>query len=597
MAKKRKANKQPVKPIQQVQNTENAVKGSSFSTYFRNLSEKYGNMPMESLVSAWSRTGWGNAFTANPYIQNDRFRKVSSLPVDYPRTDVADMIMNPMGSERGLREVSHALEVSSYPYFKIRKTYQDLPTYHWYTYPSYLDDKEGETDQFKREWRLVQKASETVDPSKTARHLVGKAVQEGKSFYILRSKIDKAHNKPYYAFMQQLPSDWVKIVGFNNVTGYTIAFNLMYFLQPGTLYTQFGDLFLPYISLFEESIVKKPTTTPNVVYASVNKLPDGTPYTINTDKIRSNADVEVYDQNGTWFYWATLPADAVWTFEIDSCNPNVIPPTTGLMLAMVDIAQYENIQLALVQNPLVSVLHGTIPYADTNGATQEDSYKLSVTGRAFFESLWYQMLAANNTSGIGMYAAPLEDMKLEQLAEAPNATQISTAGSSYAIQKSGLSSLIPITDDPRAGLANISLKIESRFAQSIYEQFERMMNWWFESFNLKHEFKFKMFGSLASDADDLKNAKEGMTLGILSDTQIYLAIKGRSILDDMSISNAIIGLGIMDKRLPLISSYSAKNPDSGLPPKTGDVGRPESEEDGSSTGHEADIDSPNEQED
>ena len=46
--------------------------------------------------------------------------------------------------------------------------------------------------------------------------------------------VDKSHNEVCHAFMQQLPSDWVKIVGFNNKSKYTVAFNLFYFLQPGT---------------------------------------------------------------------------------------------------------------------------------------------------------------------------------------------------------------------------------------------------------------------------------------------------------------------------------------------------------------------------
>ena len=47
-----------------------------------------------------------------------------------------------------------------------------------------------------------------------------------------------------------------------------------------------------------------------------------------------------------------------------------------------------------------------------------------------------------------------------------------------------------------------------------------------------------MFGNLAEDENILKNAKEGMTLGILSSTLEYLAILGRRVTDDFA---ALIG--------------------------------------------------------
>lgn len=72
--------------------------------------------------------------------------------------------------------------------------------------------------------------------------MAGQALQEGKVFYHPRVKVDKSHNQVDYAFMQQMPSDWVKIVGFNNVSKYTVSFNLFYFLQPGTAQSSSGNL-------------------------------------------------------------------------------------------------------------------------------------------------------------------------------------------------------------------------------------------------------------------------------------------------------------------------------------------------------------------
>lgn len=370
-------------------------------------------------------------------------------------------------------------------------------------------------------------------------------------------------------------------MGMNNISKYTIAFDMMYFMQPGTDYTQFGDLFEPYMGVFANVAPQLPQyRNKKFVYASgmerLNALRDA------VDQLPGKP--EVYYQGGRWYYWVILPIDRVWTFEIDDTSKNVAPPLTGLFLSMTNIAKYEQVQLSLVQNPLIAMVLGEIPYRDDAGATQEDAYKLSPTGRRYYEALWYQMLSATNTTGVGFYLAPAENMQLVQLAEAPSANEISSNGYSYAMQKSGIG-IIPATTDPRAGTVQVSMQIECRFGELIYKQISRMMNYLYQSLGLRWRWEFVMFGSLATDDDRLKEAKDGMTLGILSSTMDYLAILGKRLTDDIAISNAVIGSGIMEKRLPLVSTFSAKQ-ENGLPPQ---AGRPKAEK-VESEGQEKDMD-------
>ena len=102
-----------------------------------------------------------------------------------------------------------------------------------------------------------------------------------------------------------------------------------------------------------------------------------------------------------------------------------------------------------------------------------------------------------------------------------------------------------------------------------------------------------MFGNLYDDERRLKEAKDGMTLGILSCTLEYLALMGHRMTDDLSASCMLIGSGIMDMRLPLVSTYSAKQGESGLPPQTagaGDLGGRPRTDDILTEGKEADFD-------
>ena len=589
--------------MDETKNLTTELRGLSNATYpeifkrFQALSEKYGNMPAGALASAFSRVSASAANRNNPYIQNRRVQAVSSLPKDYSKNRVAEMLTNPMGNEQSLRQVEHGLEFTAYPLFHTRKMYQDLLTYHSYIAPEFTDKDTAKSNEFWREWKLLEKLRRKLDPKTTAHQLAGQAVQEGKVFYYPRVSVDKPHNKVNYAFMQQLPSDWVKIVGFNSVSKYTVAFNMMYFMQPGTDPLQFGDLFKPYWDVFSrvtERGAPKGTGT-RFVYAAKNRVDMGLLAEIQRgDGFGEDETPDVYFQNGQYFYWVTLPVDSVYTFEIDDAQTAVVSPLTGLFLSLIQIAQYEQIQLELVQNPLISLLTGEIEYRDDDTRQSADAYKLSNAGWELFRTRFYDELAANNTNGIGWYAAPLKNMELHQLSEAPGATKISTAGYGYTMAKAGLSALIPTSDEPRAGVANISLQIESRFAEQIYRCYERMMQGIMDGLNLKHSWRFSMFGNLAEDEKTFENARQGMTLGILPQTMIYMAMLDMSVIDDLAMSSAIKESGIMDMRLPLVTSYNAKQSESGLPPQAAhDMnpgGRPASEGAPGTEGQEASED-------
>jgi hypothetical protein len=589
--------------MDETKNLTTELRGLSNATYpeifkrFQALSEKYGDMPAGALASAFSRVSASAANRNNPYIQNRRVQAVSSLPKDYSKNRVAEMLTNPMGNEQSLRQVEHGLEFTAYPLFHTRKMYQDLLTYHSYIAPEFTDKDTAKNDEFWREWKLLEKLRRKLDPKTTAHQLAGQAVQEGKVFYYPRVSVDKPHNKVNYAFMQQLPSDWVKIVGFNSVSKYTVAFNMMYFMQPGTDPLQFGDLFKPYWDVFSrvtERGAPKGTGT-RFVYAAKNRVDMGLLAEIQRGGgFGEDETPDVYYQNGQYFYWVTLPVDSVYTFEIDDAQTSVVSPLTGLFLSLIQIAQYEQIQLELVQNPLISLLTGEIEYRDDDTRQSADAYKLSNAGWELFRTRFYDELAANNTNGIGWYAAPLKNMELHQLSEAPGATKISTAGYGYTMAKAGLSALIPTSDEPRAGVANISLQIESRFAEQIYRCYERMMRGIMDGMNLKHSWRFSMFGNLAEDEKTFENARQGMTLGILPQTMIYMAMLDMSVIDDLAMSFAIKESGIMDMRLPLVTSYNAKQSESELPPQAAhDMnpgGRPAADKKPGTEGQEASQD-------
>ena len=537
------------------------------SEHYRQLMERYGNISPEGVLSAFSRTGLGAAMTFNPYMQNNRIKGISSRAFKYDKNQVASYLDNPDNSEKPLRQAMEWVRYSAYPIFNIIKTYQDVPTYRWYNYPLYLDSESSiAKDDLLREWRLLEKICGKMDVRAAAHRVMGECGISGKVHYYLRKKIDKAHNTCEYAYLQRIPQDWIKIVGFNNISKYTLMFDMMYFLQPGTDYRQFGDLFEPYVRDMQ-SFIKKPRS--KIVYSSKRSC-DFDLEKIEAEKKRRAlaGNPDVYEQNGTWFYWVTLPPTECWTFEIDDTTMDEISPFTGLLISAIQQADYEAVQLSILQNPLVACVLGEMETINTNTPTQADPIKISPAVRDVYLALWYNMMAQNNTSGIGIYAAPFKDMKLNNLAEAPNAENISAAGYSYLIQKSGIG-IISASAEPRVGMVNVAAAIAAKFGQCVYMGFERMINYLYGTLNLKYEWGFKMFGDIFSEKDDLKAAKDGMTLGLLIETLRYDALRGHSLLEDISISSAIEKSNLLSKRIPLISSYSAKNPDSGANPSPG----------------------------
>lgn len=577
------------KPITEELNTVRYDSYPKIFAKFRELSQQYGGLPESALINAFqsvSGFGFGNMYTNNPYVQNKRVKGISTRPADYQKKQVAEFIQHPDNNEKPLRAIAKALEYSAYTLFHTRTVYQNLLTYHSYIAPHLTDKEDAKRDDFWREWKLLEKLRCAVNPKDKAHEFAGLALQQGKVFIYPRISVDRPHNRVNHTYLQQLPTDWCKIVGFNNISKYTIAFDLMYFAQYGTDWRQFGNLFEPYISDFYDALTPAPVLRgKKVVYAKRTGI------NMATVQRAAAEGVDAYFQNGRWYYWVTLPVDQIFTFEIDDTERNVIPPFIGLFLSLIQLKEMEDIQLELLQNPLVSLLHGEIPYWEDRNSQTDDQYKLSNAGMLLFESLWYQMLDRNNTSGIGLYMAPLTNMKLESLNEVPNATtMISNAYQDLSVE-SGLAALVPATADARAGAVQVSFLIESQFGKCIYRCFERMMNCIIDKLNLRYEWRFRMFGSLAEDEKTEKELKEQMTLGILPATIEYNALHDRSILDDMAWSDAIVESDLLSRRLPLLTSYTAKQSESGLPPQGG---RPRSEG-VTSDGQEQDQDSPIEQ--
>ena len=523
------------------------------------LTAKYaGTISDSAFFSAFSRANF--MMENQPQIQNSRIKAISSLPVDYNKDQIAGFLREAYAHEKELRQTAECLRWTNYPFFKINKTEQDIPTDRYYFKPKYLEGEAAKTKEFEREAILLDKLNKEIRPEQTVHQIRGEALLQGKTVYATRYSVDKAHNAVNFAFLTALPIDWCTIIGRNNISGWTVSFNMMYFMTPGASAEQYGDLFAPYMDNFMAMFREKQPERGmgEFVYASYranlrvkqgDRKFDFYPENVDPD---SPGHPRVFQQNGTWAYYVSLPIERVWVFEIDDTTPAIIPPLAGMMLTYAQQADFEEIQKTLYTNPLVKIFTGEIPYFNDDGTRVEDTYKLSDGGRMLFEYLFADLMAKNNTAGTAFYMAPVENIKSHDYAESVNANDISTTFNQYAGSKVGLAALIPVDKDIKAAQVEAAMKIESRYATAcIYPQFERMMNWIYKSLRLRYEWEFKIFGTIFTEEKIRKDAETEFARGDMSALFVIAALDGMSWLDKVAMLKTMDASGIMDMfRIP-----------------------------------------------
>lgn len=534
-----------------------------------------------SFASAFSRAS--SSMMNQPQIQNRRIKGISSLPCDYTKEEIGEFTRHPYESEKPLRQTAEILKWTDYPFFKINKTYQDIGTYRYYAAPLYADGETARSDEFLREATLIDKLNKTFDPSTMAHEATGKALTMGKVAYYTRYKVDKAHNKVNYAFWQQLPVDWCTVIGHNNISGYTISFNMMYFLQPGTDVTSFGEgdenLFAPYLDDFERLFIPptKGNRIPQAKYSSdasttieckkhrINFYPDNyNPYGAGNPKM--------FMQDGRWNYWVSLPVDKVWVFEIDDTTPAMASPFAGLFITYAQQADYEAAQLSLLLNPLIKIFTGEVDTFDDPTNTEKDVLKISQGLQKYYEFCFNDLMSRNNTGGTAMFAAPYKNIRSHDFPESANANDTASSFNKYAGSKAGLNALIPVVDDIKAAQVEASKAIEARYATAcIYPQFERMMNYIYSTLNLKNEFGFRMFGDIFHDEDYRDNALKALDKGDTSAYFILCALDETSWTEKLSMINVINESGLTDKLRVPPTAYTQTGDNEGGRPKSEDM--------------------------
>lgn len=548
-----------------------ATQSQEQSTYapiinrMNSIMSAYGNLPIDSLYSAFGRA---SAYWANmPSVQNSRIKALNPLPCDFSKAELNSFLVNPQNSELQLQQVGEGLRWTAYSWQKLIKSYADMLQFHSYAIPQHITADELKSDEFKREFRLVDKIIKALSPRSFGQKAAMQALTQGKVFYVPRYSVDKSHNKVNHFFMQELPKQWCTIIGENSVSDWVVSFNLMYFMQMGTDFRQFGDLFTPYMSDFNDWLMtpenkRKQFKNEKFVYATRNNTYE--------QGLRS-----AWVQDGRFFYYVSLPIEKVWTFEIDESTAIVASPLSGLMQTFAQQADYEAAQLSLILNPLIKIFTGEIPYYSANEAKEDDGFRLSLGGRAVFEEFWRNLMASNNTAGTAFFTAPVQNIRSHDYPESANSNSVASSFLNYGLAKSGSQGVIPITNQPTEEAVKASEKLEPKYAQAIYGTMERMVNYILNNeLNLNWEYNVRVFGDIYSDDIVRANALKELNNGDVSAFFILAALDEQSILDKAVMCDMVRSIELLDKLQAPQTAYTQsgrntpKSDTNGAPTKT-----------------------------
>jgi len=543
-------------PIEQktiTQTTEQKIE--NIKNRWNEIFSNFSNVDYIAAMQTW--------YTSNPYVQNDRLKNLKTNPVFVDRETLESSLQSPQNNERSLRQMSWSLLANTYPYYKILRMYADILTYKHYAYPKFVTKEEMDTPRFKSDSKIVSMLIDKIQPEYNFRRIVLETMIEGKRAYTVRIKVDTTTGKENVShfLLQELPSNWWRPVAKSDASYYVPSFDFTYFWQAGTSIKQFPPEFAKY---YEELMFVSIKDKNGNWDLDENKMPD-----------LKEKGFLYENKGGKWYLWHEIEDGFV--FSADESNAWMSPTFTGLFLAGQDLQSYYTLQTQLASIPLYGLVTGEIPLADENKTgNYVNDMRLSPDVVVGLTNQATSILPP----GVSFYAAPFQNMKFEQFEEQVNSSKIYTDALQQFLGSSGTTGLVSTSNKPSVAQVKAAEKIESRYADVFYGQFENFMNIVFSKYvKLSFVWNFKIFGDVFSDEDRTQRLKDGLSMGIIQLMPEYLAMSNLDMESATAIGNWVDSTGLYDQMKSLTSTFNSKS-QSGT---NGRPAKPDSEVDNDST--------------
>ena len=473
-----------------------------------------------------------NAMLNNPFLQNQRLRRISSNASAKSKTDLQKALQSPQGNEQLFREESLFLSFTNYVYHSLLNLYRDIPLYNYYYTPKYVDKKDMKGDNFKKESKKVDKILKAFKVKQTFKK-INKATQvEGKTTWLLRRSMQNNGDIDFFV-LQKLDSDMVKLTSIGSDQNFICSFNFMIFLNP--MYSL--DFYPP---IFKE-IFQELLDNGVIIEDSKGNLrfsPQALALAQSEGKLTYDGTFE--NSNNNYLYWVQLPQTLAWTFSQDESHVNAFPDTIGLFMDLSELDGYRWIQSSILSNVVSSILTAEVPYIK-DAQAGSDASVFSPDSIIGFENLFKQ----NVSNMVLPFFAPFENYKLFTIENQPENLNIIYSRLRDLVATSGTSSLLGITEKPTVAMTVAAKQLAAAHCDYLTRQFENFLNYAVNNeFNLKYDWKITLWGDIYHWRDDVKIAKELLSGGVKSVLPKILSAEDMSLEDCICTSDYIDSLGI-----------------------------------------------------
>lgn len=489
---------------------------------------------------------FGGVLGRNPYVQNQRLKRLKSLPIFMDRDTLEQALQSPEYSEQTLREASWALSTIAYPLYKLMRLYSDMLTYKHYAHPKYVDKADLKTPRFKSDSKLVHMFLDKLQPQYTFRRIALEVAREGKRAYCLRLDADNktGGEKVNTAFLQELPSNWWKPTSKTGDSYMGVSFNFAYFWTPGTSVEQYPPSFQRFYK--------------ELMGYTINDI---TGNRIDMDKVKKDnpkgASVEYTE--GAYFYWHELPPDETFVFSSDESHVWISPSFAGLFLQTQDLSSYQLLQQQLTSIPLNSMVLAEIPFHENQTSKSggfTNDLRLSDGMVSGFTNLFQSLAPA----GTGIAPMPFQNMEHISFPNVPDGNKVYSEALQQLISTASINGLQSTSDKPSVAQIKSSQLIEGRLADSIYDQFMNCVNIIFEKkLGLKFCWKWQMFGTIFTKQDDIASLEKGLSLGMSWLLPKYNAMHDMDNEDVMCLADYVSASNLYSKMSPLQSSFQSSS--------------------------------------
>jgi|WetSurMetagenome_2_1015567.scaffolds.fasta_scaffold78177_2 hypothetical protein len=476
----------------------------------------------------------------NPFIQNDRVKRLLSYPTLYNRDELEDAIKNPRTSELTLRNASWFFNYTIPTLMKMAFNYSEIPLYNWYVLPDGVDKSKFSKPEFKREYKLVHDFIKKINPKRTFRNIVLQCMREGK--VALESRYEIKNGNVLYANLHSLPAEYCKITS-RTSNGWGLSFDLTIFMRAGYHPSQFHPVFQKY---WEEMMCYGNKSDKNLEITNWN-----VPSDVSVEKLS-------HQFGSTYIWYKELPMDEKFhVISFDDLDPTWIPPFSSIYLDANDLSSYKYLQQELLSLPLTSILTAQVPMSENNksGNFSNDT-KLTPDLMLLLGDMF------NNISGqyTKSFFAPLENFQMHKL-ENPNRENIVGDSLSNFYSQSGLSSLFTVEKKPSVQQTRAAMKTESQFITKIYDQFEDVMNIIINNLGLKYKYSFKLLGDIFSKDDTVASLEKGLSTGHKNLIFPYYALHNQNILEADTACDLLDSMKYYSKLEVTQSAFNSKQDD------------------------------------